>query len=498
MQQVSRRQLLGWMSASGLALAGAGSAGQAAFADDGDVVAYTGGTLIDGTGAPPRPDTTIVTALGRIVAVGGPRHPVPHGVRVVDVRGKYVLPGLVDMHTHTLDLERICLPLYVANGVTSIREMMGRPFHHTMRRRIEAGELAGPRMVLGSNAIDGPYPFFPGDITSVRTPEEARAAVRQAKAEGADFVKVFSHLNDELLTAIAGEARRLGLPFAGHLPDEVTTERGSELGMRTMEHLWGLVIDVASTRDEIRARIAANPVDPANPVLRWLLVRQLEAEAAKAYDPRRAARLFASLRRRGTVIEPTLHVNRVFYFPPQDIKANEQVKYVPSWLKDDWDAQLGPDWTPEQIAAGREVWNQLLRLVAEVEAAGVTVTAGTDCGLPAYGVPGFSMHDELEKLVAAGLSPIRAIQAGTRDAARTAGIGHVTGTVVPGKSADLLVVDRSPLDDIGNLRRIHAVVNRGTLITREQRERMLADVEAEARITPRPAASAVTGCCRTA
>jgi imidazolonepropionase-like amidohydrolase len=319
--------------------------------------------------------------------------------------------------------------------------------------------------------------------------------VQQAQAEGADFIKVFSHLNDELLTAIAGEARRLGLPFSGHLPDEVTTERGSELGMLTMEHLWGLVIDTASTRDEVRAQIAANPIDPANPVLRWILVRQLEAAAAQAYDPRRAARLFALLWRRGTVIEPTLHVNRTFYFAPQVVRANEQAKYVPAWLRGDWEAQLGPDWTPEQIAAGQETWQRLLRLVAEVENAGVTVTAGTDCGLPAYGVPGFSMHDELEKLVAAGLSPMRAIQAGTRDAARVAGIGRVAGTVAPGKSADLLIVDRSPLDDIGNLRRIHAVVNRGALITRADRDRMLAEVEAAAQTTPRPAAAAVADCC---
>jgi hypothetical protein len=171
MQQVSRRQLLGWLSASGLTIAGAGSVGRPAFAADGNATAYTGATLIDGTGGRPRPDSTIVTVGGRIAAVGSLRTGVPKGVRVVDVRGKYVLPGLVDMHTHTLDLERICLPLYVANGVTSIREMMGRPFHHTMRRRIEAGELVGPRMVLASNAVDGPYSFFPGDITSVRTPE---------------------------------------------------------------------------------------------------------------------------------------------------------------------------------------------------------------------------------------------------------------------------------------------------------------------------------------
>lgn len=491
MAQVSRRQVLGWLSASGLTVAAASTLPSTAHARGLSV--YTNATLIDGTGARPRPRTTIVTAGGRIVAVGNSRAAVPVGVDVVDLRGKYVIPGLIDMHAHTLDLEKIFLPLYVANGVTSIREMMGHPFHHSMRSRIEAGDLLGPRFVL-STAVDGRYPFFPG-VVSVRSPAEARAAVQQAKRDDADFIKVFSHLEPDSFTALADAARRLRLPFAGHLPDEVSTVRGTMLGMRTMEHSLGVVIDVSSRRDELRRQIAANPIDPANPVLRWSLVRELERVAYDTYDPRRAAEIFAGFRRHGTAMDPTLTVLRNFCFPPETFKGDPLVKYVPPWLIADWDAQLGGPWTPEQVAAGRRMWARMVALTSHYDQAGVTITAGTDCGLPAYGFPGFNLHKELEQLVAAGLSPMRSIQAGTRNAARAAGIDAEAGTVEPGKSADLLILDADPLRDITNTRRIHAVVNRGRLIDQAARLRLLAAVEAIAPATPRPTTTLARSCC---
>lgn len=501
MAGISRRAFMSWLSTSGLAFTGVGAMSERATAGSADgiggALVLRGGTLIDGTGTKPQRDSTIVVIGERIVAAGRAHGRLPAGVRVVDLRGKYVLPGLWDMHGHTENLPKILLPLWVANGVTGVREMWGFSHLHRMRDRIEAGELLGPRMVIASKMIDGPITGFadPARSATVRTPEEARAAVREAKRGGADFVKFWSLLQPELLYAIADEADRLGLPFAGHLPDRVPVAAGSRVGMRTMEHLHGVPIDVSARRDELRALIDRTPVDPNNPFAWYFWVRQLEMEAIKSYDPRRAARVFSVLRRNHTVLTPTIGVQRFFTFPPEVHQADPRAKYMPPWLIESWDETLGPSWTPERIAAGQAYYAAVLRLVGEIAQADVVQVAGTDGGAAVpYIFAGFSLHDELGWLVDAGLTPMQAILAATRDAARTVGLSHVSGTVQPGNWADLLVVDESPLADIRNTRRIHAVVNRGTLITRAERERMLAEVEAEAKQTSSPSTPRVLCC----
>jgi cytosine/adenosine deaminase-related metal-dependent hydrolase len=501
MSESNRRTFLSWISKSGLALATVGIAGAGrttAAADPSDILVFTNATLIDGTGAGPRPNTTIVVIGDRIVAVGRHRSAPPAGVRVVDLRGKYVLPGLWDMHSHTFALERILPPLFIVNGVTRVREMWGLPFVRAVRDRIESGEVVGPRMVVASNIVDGPNsmltPF--GDPTEVTTVAEARAAVRQAKRDGADFVKVYSFLRDNTFTAVADEARRVGLRIAGHVPDRISVVRGSDLGMRTQEHLYALYVDVSTERDRIRHIIRTTPVDPAQPVNWFFMVRELEREAIKHYDPRRAAKVFAGLVRNRTALTPTLTVLRLFTSPPEELRDDPRVKYLPAWVRQNWEMGLGPPWTPEQIAAGREFFDASAALLRDAAAAGVSMVAGTDGGVSApFIFPGFGLHDELELMVRVGLTPMQAILAATRDAARFAGQRHLSGTVAPGKAADLLVLDDDPLADIRNTQHIHGIVANGRFIDRAERERMLADIEEEAANTPPPDTVALAPCC---
>ncbi|SMC64040.1 Imidazolonepropionase [Kibdelosporangium aridum] len=498
----SRRTFLSWLSKSGLVLAAAGTTvvGRTAEADQQDVLVFTNATLIDGTGTGPQPGTTIVVAGKRIIAVG--RHGIapPAGVRVVDLRGKYVLPGLWDMHTHTMDLEQLLLPLYIANGVTSVREMWGTAYVRQVHQRIASGQVLGPRMVVASNVVDGPHSMLVnlwGKVSpeQVRTKDEAKAAVRKAKRDGADFVKVYSHLDDDTLSAIADEARRLRLPIAGHVPDKLSVVRGSDLGMRTQEHLYALYVDVSSARDEIRTIIQNTPVDPNDPFGYFFAMRALERQAIKSYDPGRAAEVFAALARNRTALTPTLVVLKLFTFPPELVRKPELEKYVPKWVVEQrWALQSVP---PDQQEANRAFYEASVRLVRDAAEAGVTMVAGTDGGfLAPYILAGFCLHDELELMVRIGFSPMQAIQSATRDAARTVGLGHVSGTVSPGKFADLLVVDGNPLADIRNTQRIHAVVANGRLIDRAERERMLAKVEEDAkRIPPPPTALRAAPCC---
>nr|WP_042196123.1 amidohydrolase family protein [Kibdelosporangium sp. MJ126-NF4]CEL22418.1 amidohydrolase [Kibdelosporangium sp. MJ126-NF4]CTQ89273.1 amidohydrolase [Kibdelosporangium sp. MJ126-NF4] len=497
----SRRTFLSWLSKSGLVLAAAGTtvAGRTdeAAADQRDVLVFTNATLIDGTGAPARPNTTIVVAGNRILAVGNPGIEPPAGVRVVDLRGKYVLPGLWDMHTHTVDLEQLLLPLYIANGVTAVRETWGVPYVRGVRERIASGELLGPRMVVASNIVDGPVSWLDnmwGSISpsKVRTAAEARAAVRQAKQDGADFVKVYSLLDHDTLTAVADEAQRLGLPIAGHVPDRLSVLSPGAAAMRTQEHLYALYVDVSRARDDIRNIIRNTPIDPANPVGYLFAMRELERQAIKSYDPRRAAEVFAGLQRNGTALTLTLTVLRLFTSTPEMIRNVAYEKYMPKWVRDlRWAPALGPTPPPDVIEANRAFFEASARMVRDATDAGVTMVTGTDGGfLAPYILGGFCMHDELELMVRVGLSPMQAILAATRDAARVVDMQHVSGTVTPGKFADLLVVDGNPLTDIRNTRRIHAVVANGRLINRAERERMLAKVEADAKRIPPPAAAA--------
>lgn len=488
--EASRRAFLRLLSLGGVGLAVAGAssglldAAHAAPGTDaaGEVVVLVGATLVDGTGGRPLRDSVIVLAGDRIVAVGG-RHalPRPAGVRVIDLRGKYVIPGLFDMHAHWTVVEKIAPPLSVANGVTAIREMWGYPEVRAVHERIESGEILGPRMVMASTIVDGPVSLLGPPAVFVRTPDEARAMVRQAKAEGAEFVKVYSYLSPECLLAVADESRRQGLTFAGHHVYRMSVGDASDAGMRSFEHLHGIPVALSWREDEFRQRIAETPMDPANPRAFFRVVRELERQATIDYSPDRAAAQYARWIRNGSWQSPTLTVNRVMSSPAETYANDPRLKYMPAEAHAIWAAavRVHAPVTSEEIAAHRDWLRLRYAMVGKMYEAGVPLLAGSDCGNP-YCFPGFGVHDELELLVESGLTPLQALSVATRDAARFLRREHNMGTITPGKVADLVVLDADPLTDIRNTQRIDAVVTRGRFIDRTERLQILADVEAAA------------------
>ncbi|MBF6174360.1 amidohydrolase family protein [Nocardia blacklockiae] len=434
----------------------------------------SGATLIDGTGAPPRPNSTIALLGDRIVAVGDAAElRLPARVRPVDLTGKFVIPGLWDMHTHAASAERFFPPLHVVNGVTGIREMWGDPATHDLRRRIERGQALGPRMVIASNIIDGAPGIWPGSET-VSTDTEARHAVRRARQDGADFVKVYSLLSRETLTAVADEAHRVGLRFAGHVPHRIPVQEAVDLGQYTLEHMYGMLLSTSARADELYARIDAAPGGSRADRIR------LEQAAAESHSPRRAAALIEQLIRYNCWQSPTLVVQqRLMTGTPPGNPGDERLRYLPEYLRRAWQEQASaPAAGPSAVLQSN--FQARLRLLETMSEAGVGIVAGTDAGNP-FVFPGFALHEELELLVQAGLSPMRALQAATRDAARCLGMAHRTGTVESGKFADLVVLDGDPLTSIGNTRRIHAVVCRGRYLSSTDRERILREVETAAR-----------------
>ncbi|KDN23608.1 amidohydrolase family protein [Amycolatopsis rifamycinica] len=504
--EANRREFLRWLTTAGAGLAAAGVApalfAQEAAAAGTGVVVVSGVTVVDGTDHPARPNSAVVLVGDRIAWVG-PVADLPRcgGARVVDGRGRFLVPGLWDMHAHGIDYEDIWPPLFLANGVTGIREMQGYDENRATRDKIARGELLAPRVVLASSIIDGPVSLLGPPVTKVANAEEARAAVRTAVAQRSDFVKVYFYLPKDAFAAIADECRRHGLPFAGHWPYRLRPLDAARAGQRSFEHNFGLSIATSSRRDEFFARLDATPFDPKAPRDFFNLARELDREAAQAYDPVAAARHFAGLNACGSWLSPTFAVNRVISRPAGAFAQDPRNKYVPQEVLDLWADRLTlfTPVTPEQIDQQERYFQAQLRLTGEAHRAGVGILGGTDCQNP-YVYPGFSLHDELDFLVEAGLSPRRALQSVTRDAAAFLGRAGTAGTITPGKVADLVLLDADPLADIRAVRRIDTVVTGGRVLGRAALDKLLADAEAAAN---RPAAGAnarsvrlpVHGCC---
>ncbi|MDX3657552.1 amidohydrolase family protein [Streptomyces sp. ID05-26A] len=471
----TRREVLGWLAGLGAA-AGAGLLPSTASAST-NVTVLRGATLVDSSGV--RSDVTIVLADDKVLAVGSCDLPLPRGSTVLDVAGKFVIPGLWDMHVHGAFLDKITLPLCLVNGVTGIREMWGYPPIYELRERIERGEVFGPRLVVGSMIIDGPHSTLPG-ATIVSTPEEGRQAVRDAK--GADFVKVYSYLDRPTLEAIADECAQQATTFAGHCSNHVPLGDASDLGQRTFEHMYGLPLATSTRETQLRQAIATLPLDPANPFAWFKQVLEFERQATLTHSCGKAVQLAKRLQRNNSALCPTMVAMRVYSSPADRFANDPRIKYMPSFYRDLWRDGL-TNWVPvteQEIRQQAAFFRRRQEQVAEMHALGVEVLVGTDAGNP-YSFSGFSLHDELELLVEAGLSPKAALNAGTRNA-----------VVKPCADANLVVLDGNPLKDIRNTSRIHTVLTRGRVLGPAVRQQMLADVEKAAR---EPFPTAVRTCC---
>jgi imidazolonepropionase-like amidohydrolase len=438
-------------------------------------LAITGVTLIDGTNALPQPGMTVLVDGERIAALGQTAAmTLPADAQIVDGTGKFLIPGLWDMHVHWEDAD--FLPLFTANGVTGVRMMWGQPHHLEWRKN-----GVGPRLALAGTIVDGPRPYWKGSI-AVTTAEDARAAVQKTRADGFDFVKIYNGIPRAAFFALAAEARKEGIPFAGHLPGAIRAAEASAAGMKSMEHLQGLLLAVSGDEEGVRREQAALFKRPRTPE-RDAAIRATAIRAIETYDAARAAALWQALKANGTWQVPTLTVLRYEAFANDPAHAADpRLRYVSAYVRNMWaSAQAGriKDVPPEAFAFQARFFKRRLALVGEMHRAGVGILAGSDVLNP-YCYPGFGLHDELALLVEAGLSPMAALQAATRDAAAFLQRNDF-GTVEAGKLADLVLLDADPLQDIRNTRRIAAVVAGGKLHARAALERMLADAEARAR-----------------
>jgi len=450
-------------------------------------------TVIDATGSNPKPDMTVVISAGRITAVESTvKLAPPAGARVVDGTGKFLIPGLWDMHIHLDDPElwpthvsrqeeELIFPILIANGVTGVRDMGGSLEQLLQwKQKISSGQMLGPHLVVSGPFVDGNYPEFsqPGSLR-VTTEAEGRDAVRSLNRRGADFIKLYNSLPRAVYFSIAEESKRLGVVFAGHIPDRVSAAEASDAGQKSIEHMQGIQLSCSANEETFRKEITETYDDPKAPLTP---LDRGDPAVLASFSREKCAALFARFARNGTWQCPTLHNNwRHAHSFDKILTDDPRARYYPKHFREYWNKRSLEDRRrPERQARLKAYYEQLPQLVRDMHRAGVGILAGSDAGANEYSFPGFSLHDELAAFVGAGLTPMEALQTATLNAARYLGMTDAFGTVEMGKTADLVLLEADPLSDIANTRKIAAVVLNGRFIAKPELQKMLADVEAAA------------------
>ena len=443
---------------------------------DSSVFQFTHVTVIDGSGSTAQPDRVVLVRNGRIASIGAAS--IPGDVQTIDARGKFLIPGLWDMHVHLLRKGRpeAYFPLLIANGITGIRDMGGDMSFadiNQLRREIDSGTRPGPRIFAPGPLVDGPYPALPGITRVVRNSDDASVAVTELKQQGADFIKVYNRVPRDAYFTLAATAKSLGIPFAGHIPASITAREASNAGQKSVEHLFNILFSCSSREDELM-RMKAQSLSSSDSGERIELREKYLKLTLESYDAGKARSLFDLFAKNGTWQTPTLVQRKAFAFPPMKTPDDPLMRFVPRSLRWRWDpAQDGR--LQGRSEARQEIERQFYEkdraLIAPMRAAGVKFLAGTDTP-DGFTFPGFSLHDELAALADAGLTPMETLQSATRNAAEYLGLKD-SGVIREGARADLVLLDANPLEDIRNTRRISAVVLHGRFYSQDDLQRLL-------------------------
>lgn len=467
-------------SALALALALALASGALRAAEHVDLLVRDA-TVIDVVDGKRHPHQVIAVRDARIVAiVDDARAKRFDATQTVDASGKFAIPGLWDMHVHfgggdaLIEENRNLLPLYVAHGITAVRDCAGdlSPSVFEWRAATAAGTLLGPRIFTSGPKIEGYKSIWPGDI-EIGTVAELNAALDKLQGWNVDFVKITDNtLSPELFMAAVKEAGRRGLKTSAHVPYPITIDEVSAAGLSSVEHI-DYAFKAGSPKEKpLGEAIARGEINSRDAWTQW----------NATFDPKLATATYKHMARRGTAITPTLNGSQVVaYLDQNDHRHDDYLKYIGPGLQATytWRVERAAKDDTAAIAARHLRFERNASVLPLLQAAGVTILAGTDAGfLNSYNYPGIGLHDELGLLVKYGLTPLQALQAATINGARFLGHDDSNGTLAAGKAADLVLLDADPLLDIAATRRIDTVVMKGRAYDRGQLDAMLADVEA--------------------
>ena len=398
--------------------------------------------------------------------------------RQLDAGGRYLIPGLWDMHVHfgggpaLIEENKALLPLYIAHGITTVRDASGDLPQQVLqwRDQIASGALEGPRLLTSGAKIEGIKPVWKGTL-EVGSEADVDAAITQLRRDRVDFVKITdSTLKPELFLYAASAARKAGLKASGHIPMALTVEQAVDAGLASIEHLDYAF--KAGSRDEaaIAADFAAGRIDRA----------QANQRIDASFDRGAAMAAYRDFARRGVFVTPTLNGGRILDFLDQDDHRDDPyLAYIGPGLRATyaWRVERAAKATPEQVQARHRQYHQVAAVLPMLQQAGVTIIAGTDAGfLNSFNYPGIGLHQELQLFVAEGLTAPQALSAATR--AGPAWFGQMAryGSVEAGKAADMVLLDANPLQDIKATEAINTVVLRGQVHDRAALDAMLQQV----------------------
>ncbi|MBU0825898.1 MAG: amidohydrolase family protein [Alphaproteobacteria bacterium] len=440
-------------------------------------------TLVDVAAAKVLAEQAVVLRGEDIVAVG-PDNRIARewrGERRVEGKGKFLIPGLWDMHVHfgggpdLIDENKALLPLYVANGITTIRDASGDLPDQVLgwRGEIAGGRLFGPRLLTSGAKIEGIKPLWKGTIEVGSEADVDAALIRLKDSDKVDFVKITdSTLKPELFLYALGKAKALGLRTSGHIPMALTVQQAVDAGISSIEHLDYAYNAGAKDEAAIAADFASGRIDRAE------ANRRLDA----GFDRDTAMAAYRRFAAQGVFVTPTLNGSRIIaYLDRDDHSKDAGLAYVGPKLRKtyDWRVERAAKADTAAIAARHKQIEDVGTILPMLAEAGVPIIAGTDAGfLNSFNYPGFGLHDEMALFVEKGLTPAQALASAARAGPAWFGWLDRYGAIKPGMAADLVLLTRNPLDDIAATRAIDTVIMRGKLHDRAGLDTMLADTKA--------------------
>ena len=423
-------------------------------------------------------DQAIAVSGGRIVATGRDRSIATRFQprQAIDARGKFVMPGLWDMHVHfgggpeLIAENKALLPLYVAHGVTTVRDAAADLSLSVLQWRSEvaAGTLLGPTIFTSGPKLEGYKPLWKGTI-EVGTPAEVDAALDRLQAMQVDFVKITDNtLKPDIFLYALKAAKKRGLKTSAHTPFALTIEQAASAGLSSVEHIDYLIKAGSPEDAKIGASYTAGQVSYGDASDRFV----------ETFDPSYARQVYRRLAKTGLAVTPTLNMGRILaYLDRDDHSKDAGLALIGPGLRKtyDWRVERAAKSTPAQVSARHREYELSVRVLPMLRDAGIPILAGTDAGyLNSFNYPGQGLHDEIALYVEAGLSPREALASATLTGPAFLGKERDYGAVEAGKIADLLILDRDPLKDISAMRSIHAVVLKGKPLNRAALDGLLA------------------------